>query len=1554
MSQIRSVIPASVRRWSAWDRWLTIAITLAIAVVIGLPLSAATSDYNIEQSPMYLGKTEPPLMMLVMSRDEQLFNKAYSDYTDLDGDGRIDTTYNDGFDYAGYFDSHLCYSYASSVFKASAVASGGSTDANGNKILNHQCSGSFSGNFLNWVAMSRLDLVRWVLYGGTRSTDTIETTTCTGSGRNQKCTTSAADVVLERAYIPNDLHAWVKTYSKDDIGKYTPYTSATSFCSASFSGTPQIRVASGTYTEWASTAGSQCNTGSGDNPGSLKATLIARVDVCGNSDETLRESFCRSYSDGTHTYYRPAGLLQQYGESGRLRFGLISGSYDQPRAGGVLRRNIGLFAGNSTTVQCATGDEVNTNDGRFCWKINSATVLPGIVRTVDNFKIDKWSGSVWSDCNNYGILNRQVSGANGYLNDPGGSGGKPCSAWGNPIAEMYAEALRYIAHDASGVPATFGTSTSVDTALGLPTNVSWTDPYSTNSYCASCSILVLSSGLPSFDANAVPAVKQFTSSVAALTNTVGQKEGINGTSVFVGRDQSQRPALADTYADYCQAVSLSGLGNALGICPDSPSTEGSYLVAGLAHAAATTDLRPDLVGGSEGKTAAYKNTVTTYAVQMAESLPSFEIPVGGGTITLSPLCQANNSGSANANSSGWRTCSLGDVAGGPTTASVSPYYVYGRDLKYSGNNLVSGSYKLVWEDSLWGNDHDNDLVTMMSFCVGSECSFSGTGGGNICWRSNSTACSSTTVASNEVLVRVEILSAYAGNALLTGFTVTGSNNDGTKRDLLRPGNNDGSIITTSANPSSSWGTPVVYRFTAGSGSVAKVLQNPLWYAAKYGNPKDLDATGTPVAGKWDSKTSGEPDGYFLAHDPTELKSRLEEIFESAAAAKASVSGSASSPSVESGTFSVSASFSAGDNNDWIGDVVATSTKTGSTLWSAGTQMASTLWSERNIVASWTPTTVDATTGTVTQAVSAGEFTSTNVPGGTTTAQFASLGLKAGDAATSSWLGTQTVADLVNYLKGQSNGNFRTRSSPLGDIVNSTPVIALPTDDYGWGSSWSSETSLSGLATTYKQFLTSKAGRVPAVYVGANDGMVHAFNGSTSGTSGGKELFAYIPSSSWRHMGELANPSYSHRYFVDGPVRLSDAYFGSAWHTVLVGSTGAGGAATTNADTLPQGSVFGLDVTDPTSFGSSKVLWELSGRNDADLGQVLGTSLVVPVKTATGARFVTIFGNGANSSNGNAVLYVVDVATGAVIRKLSANAATYGGHNGIINVAAAALSNTLGLADTLYAGDLQGHLWKFDLSSANPADWSIALGGSPLFSAVDPSGAAQPITGQILLNNGPSGGVMVYFGTGRYFVSGDASSLQVQSLYGIWDNLSTAVAGRGSLVGQTMASTTSANSYETRSVSSNTVNYVSNRGWYVDLAANGVAAGERFIGTPYLLNGVVYFATYTPTEGSDCAGGGENWEYGLGTLTGAGSLSGLTDEHGNTVCTGDCGGIKVNDSSTAGGSNTVAPITTVGWLRDKTTETEEVGACTIVNVAGGTTTGLTSSTPCGRQSWRQLR
>lgn len=559
------------------------------------------------------------------------------------------------------------------------------------------------------------------------------------------------------------------------------------------------------------------------------------------------------------------------------------------------------------------------------------------------------------------------------------------------------------------------------------------------------------------------------------------------------------------------------------------------------------------------------------------------------------------------------------------------------------------------------------------------------------------------------------------------------------------------------------------------------------------------------------------------------------------------------------------------------------------------------------------------------------------------------------------------SQVVDYLLGDQslqakNGGsikLRDRTTPLGDIVNSSPVISTPSmDDYGYA-------SLRGTTATdfdpynYSNYLkTTKASRDSMVYVGANDGMLHAFDGKT-----GVERFAYIPATALGHMGNLVFPYkvedrndqvFSHRYYVDGPITVSDAYFGSKWETVLVGTAGAGGRG-----------VFALNVSNPASYKTSApVLWELNDKvTDANIkgniGYVLGKPVIVPVKIGSSVRWKAIFGNGYGSANGVATLFVVDIETGAVEFRQAIETGAPASSNGLGNIIVIDrwLGSTTnagrdGYADTVYAGDQNGAVWKFDLRTAKP---TIAVGGKPLFVAKDASGNRQPILGGFEAASGPAGGVMLYFGTGSFSFLNDGSDTTMQSLYGVLDAFTTTpVAGRTDLLEQRILLDGTA----VRSVTKNAG--LGKLGWYLDLGVSGasgppVAEGERFVGNPVIANGIVFFPTYDPSTTVDCGTSGNNWLYGLNALTGGAALNGTRvgsptgDSYSDTT-----GAVKLDTKGTAPIKD-VAVLATPrqGILPLGTDPTDALKAqCSmVVQVAGASPLYLPR--PCGRQSWRQV-
>lgn len=482
------------------------------------------------------------------------------------------------------------------------------------------------------------------------------------------------------------------------------------------------------------------------------------------------------------------------------------------------------------------------------------------------------------------------------------------------------------------------------------------------------------------------------------------------------------------------------------------------------------------------------------------------------------------------------------------------------------------------------------------------------------------------------------------------------------------------------------------------------------------------------------------------------------------------------------------------------------------------------------------------------------------------------------------------ANRLNFLRGQTGiSGFRSRLiSVLGDLVNSAPAyVGAPAFNY----SDTLETA------SYSAFRQTHAARAPMIYVGANDGMLHAFDAAT-----GQEKLAYVPSKVYSNLSALTSPSYAHRYFVDGSPTVVDAFYSGAWRTMLVSSLGAGGQ-----------SVFALDVTDPATFNESNsgsiVKWEFS---DPDLGYVMGQPSIVKLNNGVWAA---VFGNGYNNSEadgsasttGYAYLFIVNLQTGALIKKISTNAGSISTPNALATPSLIDIDGD-GDVDYAYGGDLLGNMWKFDLCNAggsgcssNPTGWGVAFGtaGSPqpLFVAMDASNNRQPITSGIDITRHFSGdGFQLYFGTGKYVESSDLSSTTSQTFYSLWDQeLSpSTITGRSDLQQQTVTTTTTVSGTVFRTSSTNPVAWKApvvaggtKRGWFMDMPTSG----ERIVSEPVLYSGRLLFTTVIPSS-VVCGSGGTGWLMQLDSVTGS-ALTGPTfDVDGN-------GQLDASDSLGAG-------------------------------------------------------
>lgn len=1589
------------------------AVLLAAASMLAIATaSAAGPQLTLATRPLYAGGNVPPMVMIDLTKDHTLHQKAYNDYTDLDGDGVLDTTYANSIDYAGYFDSYKCYSYDKTTIQGFVPKSITTTK---------YCDGStWSGNFLNWATMSRIDEVRKILYGGTRSTDNATTT------------------ILQRAFLPMDAHAWAKFYDGSDITKLVPLTvevasslgtltSSTSMTlaanapsnvqlsdvsnvqigdqlkfeptsssakagsamtgwvmavnkssvnmafyaesvsnpgstSSSFSSwkvtnltrgglticnvtpkdannansqantqAPQIRVVKGNYATWGASEKRQCNwyeeasntqgsflpaigktavTGSSngnraavsginssaENPsqsgrglgtGQDTGAFNARVQVCVAS--LIGTENCKQYGSN----YKPYGLLQKYGETGQMLFGLMTGTYDKNISGGVLRQNVTNFA-----------SEIDPDTGIFTYAATTNAVK-GIVWNIDklrpygyNYTDGTYTASTSDNCN-YQQTGIVASGGKNAQNSPANEGS--CSTWGNPISEIYVETLRYFAGKTA--ESTFApASNGKDNALGL-TTATWANPMDLPAsnpkrapYCSPLNALVFNSSVSSYDNDQLSNLSTLnqTPDISTYTNSVGVGEGIGGskgsTSWFAGG------VTGGVIDNLCSAKTVNNFSDVLGICPEGPSQKGTFQIAGAAFFAKTNRLRTATQAAALGvpTTDTTSLKVSTYAVQLATTTPRINVNVNGKTVTIMPSYQLHPQ-------------SPNSVTADASTGTLV-------DFKVISQTSTSGKFYVNWEDSIAGGDYDQDVWGILSYSVSGD----------------------------KITVSTRVVSGSSANGQGFGYSISGTDKDGphfhsgiynfkfTDSTNVSVTPSTAPINTTGGCNLCNFGDPETSVTYTANGKAGSQFLDPLLYAAKWGGFKDLNGSGTPdQASEWDVRLSnglsgsdGLPDNYFYATNPGALSAALERAFLSILKTSSAAAVATNSASLQSGSHIYQARF---NGTDWSGQLLSYGINSDGTIktpeeWDAGAKLESVGQDNRKIL---TYNTADNTSAGI-------AFRWGSLPSAYQT------NLNASDSLGSKrllWL----RGDQSN--EGDGKGQFRTRpTTVLGDIVNSSPQYVGP-PNAGYADS------------TYLTFVTGHKTRKPMLYVGANDGMLHAFSADTSASGdGGKELFAYVPSPLYTKLSSLTDSGYTHQYYVDSTPAVADAYVNSAWKTVLVSGLGGGGKG-----------IFALDVTNPESItestASTTALWEFTSANDADLGYTYGQPKIV--KLGNG-KWAAVFGNGLNSTAARGSIFIVflDRAAGSKswvlgtdYLKLTLDDANPVRSSGVVQTYVTDVDGN-GVADYLYAGDLQGNVWKFNIGGTAASGYQATR--QLLFTATNADGDVQAITSSFSAMRHKSGGFMLTFGTGRYVDTSDPSNMSTQTIYGIWDRNSTAQAKitRSQLVQQTIDQEVQIGSDWYRVVSKNAVNYSTGAmGWYLDLLSPiSGKQGERVVYDPQLSGGRVMYSTLIPST-DVCDNGGTSWIMLLDAMSGARLPLSPFDVNGDGKF----------DSSDLVGSTSPATVggkkSNVGIL-PKPTVIKNCGNgadCYYGSGSSGQTTEgkLSSSSPSGRLSWREI-
>ena len=592
---------------------LNINLGLAGLTICLLTLICVTAHAEIilPNAPLGVSMSAKPMTMITAGKDHKLFYEAYNDASDIDGDGTLDVRFKPGITYYGLFDSKVCYSYDNNLFSPAAATSDG------------KCSSKWSGNWLNYITTSRIDALRKVLYGGFREVD------------------STTKTILRRAYIPQDAHSWAKEYTSATVDGYkiTDYTplsqpssgkrhffgnltnNASQNCSTLSNCsnlTPLLKIRkdvgdSRRVWEWASkerpvlqdklSDGPDTDTPPADDSfpsGSAVQEHTVRVEVC----TTTYHDGCKQYGSN----YKPVGLLHDYGENDSMLFGLITGSYNKNMSGGVLRKVVSSFS-----------SEVNSTTGQF-------TANNTIVKSFDNLRIRDFNNGRTDASYRNGSFRTGVMAEGAYVD------------WGNPIAEMMYESLRYFAGKGSATP-DYATSGSHDAAVGL-TAATWDNPYDTVSssatapWCANPNMLILSNIYPSYDSDQLPgsysAFGSFTGDVTdldveTLADTITSNESGTTGNHFIGQSGTN-------YDGAPTAKDVTSLGTIRGLAPEEPTKQGSYYSSSISYFGKINDINTTSFAPNNQQ-------LDSFYVVLSSPLPKIEIPIGGSIISLVPFAK---------------------------------------------------------------------------------------------------------------------------------------------------------------------------------------------------------------------------------------------------------------------------------------------------------------------------------------------------------------------------------------------------------------------------------------------------------------------------------------------------------------------------------------------------------------------------------------------------------------------------------------------------------------------------------------------------------------------------------------------------------------------------------------------------------------------------------------------------------------------------------------------------------------------------------------------------
>lgn len=1229
-------------------------------------------------------------------------------------------------------------------------------------------------------------------------------------------TTRQNQITLERAYIPQDAHSWGKTWDPTMMNtaakgglKISDYTNLSDNNGYFFANTTKRENKLSSISI---------------NPPLLRVLALTKDMKIGNSNPL--------YIWNWVSKEQPVADDRLDNVSGTVTPTDYQVFVDVC-VGGLLESNCKAYGNSSsTTTYVPTGLLQNYGEGdspKMYFGLISGSHTRNTQGGVLRAKIGKMNEEILQDTGQFtsrdntpdgpGIINTlnklrvaNFKGSNydgcGWITDRAIIDGQ-CSDWGNPIGEMLYESLRYFA----GAKAASTAFSVTNDKLGLRQDT-WDDPFALINdkgypQCAKPVNLVISDLGTSYDSDSLPGTR-FGSYSGQLPAKMAGLNVSHWTDLI-----SASEAFSNKKFFIGEVKDQTPVG-----LPTAKSFGQLSNVRGLAP------MEPTKQGGYYAAGLAYYGQQTdinpregsqkpqTVVVAMASNLPQIKINAGKGVVTLIPF----------AKSVGGYGIKPNDQEFQPTNTIVD-YYV-------ETISPTAGSFRINFEDVEQGADHDMDMIVRYQYQV-----------------------------LTDGRIKITLTSEYAAGGIdqHAGYVISGTTADGLYLDVKDRGGSkvtyymDTVAATDNPHPDNARNNnshaernndlPLerTRTFSVNPGTVtADFLPSPLFYAAKWGGFVDLNGDGIPQDKEWDADGDGQPDNYFLVTNANNLEKQLQSALDKVSDLSRSATSLAfTSSELTSDSLAFTNTFEA---KQWSGDLIAYPISQGlvqaTPKWKANQVISNQGASNRKIF-------------TMADDGSKRLFTTpSDLNGDNASLSKAQIdALLAGYPNNANADKLKYAQALVNYLRGDRsyesetsrvpgiNKPFRARNGVLGDNVNSSPVSGVSGDG------------------------------VKFVIFGANDGMVHVLDAST-----GQEIFAYVPSTSYPNLHRLAATDYSHRYFVDGNIKIVNTKVGNSRKTIAVGTFGLGAKG-----------AWALDLTELKTLANNKasadkvLLWELTDKKNSAVGFMQNTPAITSLGANTSTQWLAIFGNGYNAGNNagkrEAELLVVDLLRGTVAKTLTTGVGassdpTAAQRPNALAEPVIADTNGDGVGDYLYAGDLFGNLWKVKLDSdlnqwAFTTDHNGTTTGAtplPLFKAVSREGKPQPITVRPSVARHPNGGVLVFVGTGKYLEASDISvtNQPTQSVYAIWDKAGrTTEITRSKLLAQTLGATDTSVTPHRRATSTDAIDWTKHQGWYLDLYSNGSNGGERVNSRILVTNQQAAITSMIPSD-DICAGGGSGW------------------------------------------------------------------------------------------------